>query len=87
MTDSGYLVLAYEDGMRYWEESNQSAVLQILQNLMLTFDITNVWWWGDGGKNEGGTSVGHWKERNTNFGKKGRGGLVWEGRTEEQGVE
>ena len=31
---------------------------------MLTFDITNVWW-GDGGRNEGGMSVGHWKERNT----------------------
>ena len=69
MTDSGYLVLAYEDGVRYREESNQSAILQILQNLMLTFDITNVWW-GDGGRNEGGMSVGHWKERNACVGDK-----------------
>ena len=93
MTDSGYLVLAYEDGVRYREESNQSAVLQILQNLMLTFDITNVWW-GDRGRNEGGMSVGHWKERNTCVGDEkmvqilGRKeGGDWHGREERRNKE
>ena len=46
---------------------------------MLTFDITNVWW-EDGGRNEGGMSVGHWKERNTCVGDEDSADCGKEGR-------
>ena len=43
------LVLADENGVWHWEEPHQSAVLQVLQHLMLALDLTVNNLFGGGG--------------------------------------